>query len=231
MAKIEDIVGRQVTTWGRSLEAAAKEGRAPAQWAVITVSREYGARGAALAGHLAEKMGFSLWNKDIVQAIAEDANSSEKIMSSLDERRQKSVEDAVFGALMGSKGTNVQYMRSLMRLVHVIAMHGSAVIVGRGANYICRPERTLRVRVVAPLATRIENYARLMGISDREARQEVTKRDTERADFVQHNFHQRVDESSSYDIVLNSATYSMDEMSDLVLEAYRMKFGRLPKKV
>ncbi len=228
MAKIEEIVARQVATWGQSLQAAAREGHAPAYWPVITVSREFGAQGAALADRLSDRLEFSLWNKEIVQAIAEDANASEKIMASLDERRQKKVEDAVLGALMGSKVTNVQYVRSLMRLIQVIGMHGSAVIVGRGANFICRPDRTLRVRVIAPLADRAARYGRLQGIPDRKARQEVTRRDAERAEFVEHSFHRRVDEAAAYDLVLNSSTFSVDEMRELVLGSYRLKFGRIP---
>jgi cytidylate kinase len=228
MATIEEIVGRQVATWGQSLKTAADEGRAPAYWPVITVSREFGAQGAALAGRLSETLGFSLWNKEIVQAIAEDSNASETVMASLDERRQKKVEDAVLGALMGSKVTNVQYVRSLMRLIQVVTMHGSAVIVGRGANYVCRPDRSLRVRVVAPLADRVGRIAGMHGMSDRDARQEVTKRDAERAEFVEYSFRQRVDEASAYDMVLNSATFSLEEMQGLVVDAYRRKFGRVP---
>lgn len=228
MAKIEEIVGRQVATWGQNLQTAAKEGRAPTYWPVVTVSREFGAQGAALADRLADRLGFSVWNKEIVQAIAEDSNASEKIMASLDERRQKSVEDAVLGALMGSKVTNVQFMRSLIRLIEVISMHGSAVIVGRGANFVCRPDKTLRVRIVAPLADRVARYSRLHGISEREARQAILQRDTERAEFVEHGFRRRVDEAASYDLLLNSATYSLDDMLGLVLEAYRKKFDRVP---
>ena len=164
-----------------------------------------------------------------MQAIAEDARASETVMASLDERRQKKVEDAVLGALMGSKVTNVQYVRSLMRLIQVISMHGSAVVVGRGANFICRPDNTLRVRVVAPLANRAARYARRQDITDRKAKQEVTRRDAERAQFVEHSFHRRVDEPAAYDVVLNSATFSLDEMQALVLESYRLKFGRVPE--
>ena len=96
---------------------------------------------------------------------------------------------------MGSKVTNVQYMRSLIRLIQVISMHGSAVIVGRGANFVCRPDKTLRVRIVAPLADRVARYSRLHGISEREARQAILRRDTERAEFVEHGFRRRVDEA------------------------------------
>ena len=54
MAKMEEIVARQVATWGQSLQAAAREGHGQAYWPVITVSREYEAQGAALAAQLSD---------------------------------------------------------------------------------------------------------------------------------------------------------------------------------
>lgn len=76
----------------------------------------------------------------------------------------------------------------------------------------------------------VANFAALREIAEREARQEVTRRDAERADFVEYNFHRRVDEAASYDLILNSATFSLEEMVRLVLQAYEMKFRRLPAR-
>lgn len=175
-----------------------------------------------------ERIGFTVWNRALVQAIAEDSEASQEIVDSLDERRRKSLEDAVMGALMGSKVTNVQYLRSLMRLVQAISAHGSAVIVGRGANYILRADEVLRVRVVAPLEKRVLGYASRQGMSEKEARQIIQNSDAERSEFVQYQFRRDVDASSDYDVVLNSATYDLAQMTELVLHAYRLKFGRRP---
>lgn len=228
MPNVESIVDKQVRVWSESLKSAEREGRTATHWPVITVSREFGARGAALADKINQKIGFTVWNRALVQAIAEDSEASQEIVDSLDERRRKSLEDAVMGALMGSKVTNVQYLRSLMRLVQAICAHGSAVIVGRGANYVLRADDVLRVRVVAPLENRVLGYARRQGMSEKEARQIIQTSDAERSEFVQYQFRRDVDAPSDYDVVLNSATYDLAQMTELVLQAYRLKFGRRP---
>ena len=230
MAKIESIVEKQVRSWTESLRSAEREGRVSVYWPIITVSREFGARGAALAERIAGMTEFRVWNKDLVQAIAQDSEASEEIMDALDEHRRKAVEDAVLGALMGTKVTNVQYLRSLVRLVQTIAAHGSAVIVGRGANYVLKTTDALRVRVVSPLDDRVAGYARRQRISEKEAREHITKWDGDRADFVQYQFRRDVDASSDYDLVLNSSTFDLSEMTTLVMTAYGAKFGRRPDR-
>ncbi|MBT8399334.1 MAG: cytidylate kinase-like family protein [Rhodothermia bacterium] len=228
MPNVESIVDKQVRVWSESLRSAEREGRTTTHWPVITVSREYGARGAALADQVNRKIGFTVWNRALVQAIAEDSDASQEIVDSLDERRRKALEDAVMGALMGSKVTNVQYLRSLMRLVQAISAHGSAIIVGRGANYILPAADVLRVRVVAPLEKRVAGYALRQRMSEKEARQVIQNSDAERSEFVQFQFRRDVDESSDYDMVINSSTYDLEAMTDLVLDGYRLKFGRRP---
>ena len=228
MANIDTIVEKQVRTWTENLRQTAREGRVEVHWSIITVSREFGARGAALAKRIAGRIGFTVWNREIVQAIAEDSEANREIVDALDERRRKAVEDAVLGALMGTKVTNVQYVRSLMRLVQAISAHGSAIVVGRGANYILRPADALRVRIVSPLDHRVAMYARRMGISEKEARQVISESDAERADFVRHQFRRQVDEASDYDLIVNSSTFDLDEMADLVMQGYKAKFGRRP---
>ncbi len=228
MAKIEEIVNKQVRTWSKSIRDATREGRASAYWPIVTISREFGALGAALANRIGKKAGFSVWNRELVQAIAEDAAANEELVGSLDEHRRKSVEDAVLGALMGSKVTNVQYLRSLMRLVHTISTHGRAIIVGRGANYICRADQALKVRLVCPLADRVRGYSERQGISEREAKQIIQRMDNDRADFVRRQFRRDVTSPADYDLVLNSSTFNLDQLVDLVLEAYEARFGRKP---
>lgn len=231
MVNIDTIVEKQVRTWTESLRQAAREGRVTVHWPIITVSREFGARGAALAKWIARRIGFTVWNREIVQAIAEDSEANREIVNSLDERRRKAVEDAVLGALMGTKVTNVQYVRSLIRLVQAISAHGSAIVVGRGANYILRSEDALRVRVVSPLDRRVAGYAERMGMSEKEARQVIIESDAERADFVRHQFRKEVDEASDFDLIMNSSTFDLDAMADLAMLAYKAKFGRRPDPV
>ena len=169
MRNIEQLITDQVNAWTKRESIYGAPTETPVHWPAVTISREFGARGAALAAVLGERMGFEVWDRDLLQAISRENNGDERLISSLDERRRSAIDDAVRDSLAGGKYSNTRYFRSLLRVVHTITSHGRCIIVGRGANYINKDPRGLNVRVVSPLAARIRNYAQRQGITEDEA--------------------------------------------------------------
>ena len=226
MAKTtEQLITEQVQRWTQS-KSGEPDGRT--HWPVITVSREFGAGGAALAHALSERIGFKVWDKELVQAIAEKTGGDEALLSSLDEHRREAIEDAIRGALLGGPHSNLPYVRALMRVVRTIAVHGGSIIIGRGANYMLKPNAALRVRVVCPLEVRARRIAKRMEVDEQKARRRIVHMDAERAEFVRYHFRQDVAEPSDYDLVVNTGSFHLDPLADLVEEAYAMKFEKRP---
>ncbi len=221
----EQIINAQVQAWEEQQAVREREDKQRAFWPVITISREFGARGAALARILAERIGFEVWDKDLIRAVADERGGDVRMLKTLDEHRQKGIEDAVRGAMTG-QNTNLKYVRSLMHVVHTLAVHGSNIVVGRGANFVCKPAEAFRVRIVCPLEKRVRGYAEREGLDLREARKIIEKRDAERVDFIRRTFRKDLAAPSNYDLVLNSNTYTLEEMADLVLAAYQTKTGQ-----
>ena len=226
MKYLDQMITEQVQLWSKHEAEAKRRGEAPGAWPIITISREFGARGAAVAGVLGRRTGFKVWDKDLLQAIAREGGGEERLLASLDEHRRKSIDDAMRGALTGSQHTNTQYFRALMRVVRTIEAHGRGIIVGRGANYISKSRNVLRVRVVAPLDERVRGYAEREGISQKQARTLIEARDADRCDFIRHNFKRDCGAAADYDLIVNAATYSLEQMADLVLVAYEAKVGK-----
>lgn len=225
MVKIlNKIIEERIKTWEHENPAkkffTAKGKPLP----VITISREFGGKGAALAEYMEEKIGFKMWDRDILQAIADKLGSDQKFLESIDENRRETIEDVVVG-FMTNVSTNVTYLRTLIQVVKAIEEHGNSVIVGRGANYICENPLSLHVRLVSPLKKRISEYAGKEKISRDQARLLIQKKDEERAEFVQYHFNKDVTNPSDYDLVLNSGTFDLNEMMMIVLEAYHKKTG------
>ena len=57
--------------------------------AVITVSREYGSRGRQIARQVAEVLGYSYFDKNILAEVARAANTTEAQISRYDEKHEK----------------------------------------------------------------------------------------------------------------------------------------------
>ncbi len=225
--KVTEIVEKQISTWSRqnSLRVSSKQINGKNIFPVISISREFGSPGAALAYYLGEKTGFDVWDKELLKAIAEELGSDQKFIETLDERRQQAIEDTVAAFLTNVK-TNVNYLHSLIRVVRTIEEHGRGIIVGRGANYICEHPDSLHIRLVAPMKYRIAYYARRKNISTTQAKQLAIRKDRERAEFIRQNFQKDVSNPLDYDLIINFEKFSLEEMAELVVSAYEIKTGK-----
>jgi cytidylate kinase len=226
MAKIiHKIIEEQIRKWEHKSPDKKKIVTPKGQpYPVITISREFGARGGALASLMGEKLGFKVWDKDILQAIADNLGSNQELLKSLDENRRKLIEDAVVG-FMTKVNTNVNYHRSLNRVIKTIEHHGNAIIVGRGANYICQNLHAFNLRIVSPIDKRVTDYAAREGISKEEAYSMIRKIDAERTEFIRFYFKKDVANPSDYDLVLNSGIFSLHDMMAIIIDAYEHKSG------
>lgn len=222
--RVSQIVDKQIKVWNHRNEKLLEQGREEIQYPVITISREFGALGAALATKLGELTTFEVWDKELMEAIAEDLDSDIKLLETLDERRQQDIEDAVSG-FMSDISTNVHYIRSLIRVVKTIEEHGRSIIVGRGANYICEKENSFHIRVVSPFKTRVVQYAERNNMEKAKARKLIEQKDQERAEFSRRYFYKDHSTPSDYDLIINSGKFTIDQMADLVIDAYEMKMG------
>jgi hypothetical protein len=226
-SSIQQVVERQCRRWEILRDHRAKEEK-PVHWPVITIEREFGARGEALGRVLAQQTGFTFWDGELVHAVAEESGANEAVLRSLDEHRRNVVEESIQGALLGGRHMQSEYMRGLMRLLAAISAHGRSVVVGRGAQYVLAPESALRVRVVSPLEARIRGYAERLAIDEGRARAEVERSDAERLRFVRKHLSRDAAVASDYDLIVNTGTFDLDRAADIVLEAYGAKFGRRP---
>lgn len=227
MSNIEKLISEQVLSWSMNEKMTRRNQETPITWPAITISREYGARGRSLAVELGRRTGFTVWDKELLSAIAEVAGADERLLASLDERRRKIVEDSLYGALMGSKLSNTHYFRSLLRVVHTIRVHGQSIIVGRGSNYIIKTQDVLRLRIVCPIEDRVAHVAATEGISEQDSQKLIKARDTERDDFIRYYFKKNSSNPEDYDLVLNSGVFNIEQMADLILEAYQKKTGKV----
>ena len=231
MNNIQRLISEQVHTWSKREEKAKRDIQAyEEEWPVITISREYGAKGRTLAKELGKRLGFKVWDKTLLSAIADEAGADEKFLASLDERRRKVIEDTILGSLMGPKLSNTHYLRSLQRVVQTISAHGKSIVVGRGGSYIIKSPETLRVRLVCPKEERASFIMEKEGVSKKQALKMMNTRDMEREEFIRQSFKRDPGNSNDFDIILNSAAFNIEQLADLVLCAYERKIGkRIPE--
>lgn len=220
--KVAQMIEEQLQFWRMSHPESRKGKSLAKKQPVITISREFGAKGALLANELGTKLGFKVWDKEILDIISQKLGSSSEYLQALDENTRNLLEDTIFG-FMNHKGTNLNYQIYLVKAIRSIEDHGNSIIIGRAANFICRNPHSLHVRVVCPLEERIKRYSVSNNISLKQARTTIQQKDLERENFTLFNFNRDVEQASHYDLILNSARFSMDEMVEVVMQAYKLK--------
>ena len=222
---------------GAMVEAQAKRwvskqngrrGALPEEWPVVTISCEFGAHGVVLGRAMAERLGFSYWDRGIVSEIARLLHMGEGTVVAFDERTRTAIEDllAAFAPNLGS--TSADYLADVRGIIDAIAGRGSAVIVGREAQYLVDPRRALRVRLVTPFDLRVREIEAESKISIEAAKRLIVAGERERAAFVRHAVGQNVADPVHYDLVVNTDTYSGERAEAVVLMAYLAKFGEWP---
>ena len=216
---IEQIVEEQVQRWEM---VHAEEMKEKERIPLITVSREPGSGGSIIAKRIAELLGLDLFHGEVIQEMAESARISTRLMESLDEKGISFVADWVSTLVNEKHLWPDQYLQHLMKVITTIGKHGSAVIVGRGANFILPLEGTFRIRVLAALDIRVKNVARDYGIPFEEARRRVIQTESERRAFVRKYFHEDIASPVNYDLVINIGTLSIDA----AMNAIRGALGR-----
>jgi hypothetical protein len=223
---IEHLVNEQFQRWMRE---QAQVGRKPKQTKndqqpMIVLSREYGGRGAEIGHTVADRLGFQYHAQELVHEIAKRARVRQKLVESLDERAQDRVEQWVTELMEGGIFAPSDYLRNLSKVVVSLGRHGRGVIVGRGAHFILDPARTLRVRAVAPLDTRVARIAKREDMSLVEARSLVLRVDSERIAFYRQHFNVDVADPAHYDLIVNTGTLSIEVCADMVIRAYKARF-------
>ena len=213
---IHQIVEEQMQRWQiMRTKKVAKKPDVP----IITISREPGSGGRVLATKIAEKLGLEVFYQEVLHEIAKRADVSEKLLETLDEKGLNVLEDWISSLVYDRHLWPDEYLQHLMKVIGVIGKHGRAVVVGRGANFILPADKRYAARIVAPQAWRIENVSREFGISKEDARRRVMRTESDRRAFVRKYFNADIADPTNYDLVINSATLSVDSAVNVISAA------------
>ncbi len=224
---VSQLVDRAVRQWDSRREAAAAQALATSPPIAFTIAleREAGTQGTAVAHEVGKRLGWQVWDHELLEKVAEDMGLRSRLLKSVDERQQSwlvEIAEAFLSAPVVSRSsppvTEIEYVDHLVKVVLTLGIHGECVIVGRGASFILAPETTLRVRLIGPERDRISELARTKGISQAEATREVRTLDRERTNFVRKNFSRDSTDPRQYDLILNAPRLTVTQRAEVIID-------------
>jgi len=162
---------------------------------VICISREVGCKGVKFAQQLAAELekqpGNKKWkviSKEILAESARELNMDPAKLQSILHNKDRSAFDDILNAFSEKRyKSDGKIRKTLIDLISSFANDGYCIIVGRAGHIIARDiEKSLLVRLTAPLEWRIQQTMKLNDLNEKEAIDFMTKIEEERLNLRKH---------------------------------------------
>jgi cytidylate kinase len=220
---VSGIVERQMRMWELAKESDPVRLAGGVEIDYITISRELGSGGEEIGRILADLMKWCLYDKDVLNYLAEDMNVHKSVLECVDERTTSWIEDWVTPLFKNRTARHVDqltYYRHLTKVLLVISKLGHVIIIGRAAGLVLPRDRGLSVRVTAPFEVRCERYAEQNKVSHKQAKIAVKKADKEQRQFGRDYLGKDIFDSKHYDIVFNTGKLVPTAVAKLIWRAF-----------
>jgi len=182
---------------------------------IITIEREYGCGAANIAGTIADRLGWKLWDREITAEIARRLKCKHEMVAEREERCDsmfyrliKAFMRGSFEARIDTEGLEVldaEHLAILFeRVVTEVAERGSCVIVGRGGPWFLRHrDDAFHTFLYAPYEEKMRRTL-AQGESERDAANLLESVDRERAAFVRKYYGKEWPDRSLYNLMINT---------------------------
>lgn len=183
---------------------------------VITIDREFGSGANVIAEHVAERLGWKLWDQRLTDEIAMRMDCERGAVEEREETRDPAYYRFFKAFLRGSfEGTiNTRGMKVVdadcirevaQEIVKEVAEKGDCVIVGRGAAYYLGDRSdAFHVFIYALFDDKVRNIE-ATGKSEKEATTLAEEVDVDRAVFIKQYFHVDWPERQRFHLMINSS--------------------------
>ncbi len=185
--------------------------------AILTISREYGSGGREIGRRVAERLGYRYLDKErLFQDLDATGERWGRVARELDEVCP-TVWERYDWQYRG-------YVAQVEAKILEYASQDQVVIIGRGSPFLLQGVPfCLRVRLVAPLAARLERIMVRESLSRGAAERLIAQVDGERACYIKANYGVDWQEEKFYDLTMNTQSLTYDRVVDLLAEALAAK--------
>lgn len=203
----------------------------------ITISRQTGAGGRSLGkmlqAYLDMKCSLSegdwtVFDRNLVETAMKEHGLPRRFAQYVPESRVSEL-SAIVGELLGLHPPLWELNQHVYETLIHLANLGGVILVGRGAHVVTRRLRTgLHLRLVGSVENRAKRAALYYKMSLAQARTFVEHEDKARRLWVKDNFNEEIDDTTKYDLTLNTDSLSMEDAASMVGCFLKKHFPAMP---
>ncbi len=198
--------------------------------AVLTISRQFGAGGISLGKMIANRLGYTFADTEIIQEIAREANVSPQWVEAFEKEAGTKL-SRVISSMVSQKWIDrilkdergyldeQIYLDYLVLIVAKMADENNVVIIGRGSQYILNDHPdAFHILLVNEFENRVKFLVDRYQFSEKKATQVVTNEDKRRISLYRKLHKKDYDNPGLYHLVLNMNRLDLKMAENLICQ-------------
>jgi len=228
MTKVQRIIESRVSSWFKQLdEITGMKHRPRENKPYVTISRQSGAYGTTVAEMLAEYLSkrerrrdavWAIFDKELIKTVIDDNKFPGKYEKYFSEFAMPVLQD-IMEDLLRVHPPHETLVRKMSETIFKLASVGYVIVIGSGGNIITQKIPSgVHVRLICSPEKRTAHMQEHLGITEKAAREHITREDHSRHEYIKKYFHKDIDDPSLYDVVINLDTVPLDDVVRIIGE-------------
>lgn len=185
---------------------------------IITIGRQFGSGGVLVANELGSRLGIPVYDNELITRAAQDSGFSAEFFMQNDEKKSL----FSFSALFTGSSENCMSDGSLFKMqcetIRKIADQGSAIIVGRCADYVLRERDNLvSIFLTSPVQARAKRVMERDSLNYAEAIEKIERKDKSREEYYNYYTFGNWGVCSTYNLCIDSSILGIEGTADLII--------------
>lgn len=187
----------------------------------ITISRQMGSQGDEVAVQVAQRLGWRLVGRTLINQAAKAAGVPYMALADIDELGLLN--------LRPSRHEWQVYQNQVEHIICELGSQGDVVIVGRGSQMVLRERPdVLHVRIIAPFEARVQWLQQEKHLAAEAAGATLEASANARTRYLRRGYGVRVDDPTLYHLIINTGLLSLPQAVNVVLQTFKDLSGSSP---
>lgn len=200
---------------------------------IVTIARGYGSGGRAIGKKLAENLGISCYDREILRLASNDSGINEALFAKADEKLKNTLLFKIAKNVYTGEDippdtddviNNDKLFRYQAKVLKELAKKESFVVIGRCADFILKDYPNLiRVFIYAPFKDCVNSEADLSSLKLSEIEKYIKAVDKRRAEYYHYYTGKVWNDARNYDLCLNSSAIGKETCVTLIEKYMELK--------
>ncbi len=200
---------------------------------IITISREFGSGGRELGKRMADILGFSYYDKEIIAAISKERKWDEEyidnILTKSTLRTYPITIGRTFSYPVWTQQSEIQIMVAQQRVIKALAQKGNCIVMGQGSDWILREYEPFNLFVYADMSAKIkrckERSPKDEHFTDKELKKKIIQVDAGRAKRYEILTSSDWGRKENYHLCVNTTGIQIKTLAPQIAEYIKYWFG------